>query len=57
MTTNDDPVVTSTPPEPQGDETDPDKDSGATPTDHAVDPENADLNAGALNEPTSPDES
>ncbi|HEY6468948.1 MAG TPA: hypothetical protein VI434_04205 [Candidatus Dormibacteraeota bacterium] len=57
MTTNDDPVVTSTPPEPQGDETDPDKDSGATPTDHAVDPENADLNAGALSQPTSPDES
>ena len=34
------------------DETDPDKDASATPTDDAGDPQNADLNAGALSQPT-----
>jgi hypothetical protein len=33
-------------------ETDPDKDASATPTDDATDPQNADLNAGALSQPT-----
>jgi hypothetical protein len=42
-------------PDSPADESDPDKDSGATPTDHASDPENADLNAGTLSQPTSPD--
>jgi hypothetical protein len=36
----------------EGDETDPDKDASATPTDDAGDPQNADLNAGALSQPT-----
>jgi hypothetical protein len=36
----------------EGDETDPDKDASATPTDNAGDPQNADLNAGALSQPT-----
>jgi hypothetical protein len=36
----------------EGDETDPGKDAGATPTDDAGDPQNADLNAGALSQPT-----
>ena len=36
----------------EGDETDPDKDASATPTDDAGDPRNADLNAGALSQPT-----
>lgn len=37
----------------EGDKTDPDKDGSATPTDDAGDPQNADLNAGALSQPTS----
>ena len=36
------------------DDEDPDKDASATATDHAGDPKNADLNAGALSQPTSP---
>jgi hypothetical protein len=36
----------------EADETDPDKDASATPTDDAGDPQNADLNAGALSQPT-----
>ncbi len=47
--------ATETAPDSAADEADPDKDSGATPTDHASDPENAELNAGALSQPTSPD--
>jgi hypothetical protein len=44
---------TPTAPDPvEGDETDPDKDASATPTDDAGDPQNADLNAGALSQPT-----
>jgi len=39
----------------ENDETDPDKDAGATPTDEASDPHNPDLNAGALSQPTSPE--
>lgn len=41
--------------DPETDDTDPDKDPGATATDHAGDPQNADLNAGALSQPTSPE--
>ena len=37
----------------EDDETDPDKDGSATPTDDAGAPQNADLNAGALSQPTS----
>ena len=55
MAEGDDSAGTPTTSEPSSDETDPDKESGATPTDHAEDPENADLNAGALSQPTSPD--
>jgi hypothetical protein len=36
----------------KGDESDPDKDSSATPTDDEGSPRNADLNAGALSQPT-----
>jgi len=44
---------TPTAPDPvEGDEADPDKDASATPTDDARDPQNADLNAGALSQPT-----
>jgi hypothetical protein len=44
---------TLTAPDPvDGDETDPDKDARPTPTDDARDPQNADLNAGALSQPT-----
>jgi hypothetical protein len=44
---------TPTVPDPvEGDESDPDKDASATPTDDAGDPQNADLNAGALSQPT-----
>ena len=39
----------------EGDATDPDKDGSATPTDDQSDPRNADLNAGALSQPTSTD--
>lgn len=47
---------TPTPPDPEeSDESSPDKDSSATPTDDAGDPQNADLNAGALSQPTSSD--
>jgi hypothetical protein len=55
MTASDESADIPTSPEPHGGETDPDKESGATPTDHAGDPENADLNAGALSQPTSPE--
>jgi hypothetical protein len=36
----------------EGDEADPDKDASATPKDDAGGPQNADLNAGALSQPT-----
>jgi hypothetical protein len=55
MTEDENADATETPPDSPADETDPDKDSGATATDHAGDPKNADLNAGALSQPTSPD--
>jgi hypothetical protein len=44
---------TPTAPDPaDGNETDPDKDDSATPTDDAGDPQSGDLNAGALSQPT-----
>lgn len=44
---------TPTRPDPvERDETGPDNDASATPTDGAGDPQNADLNAGALSQPT-----
>jgi hypothetical protein len=55
MTENEQSDGTPATPDPEADGTDPDKDSGATATDHASDPQNADLNAGALSQPTSPD--
>jgi hypothetical protein len=53
MAQGEEPDGTPTAPDPDGDEADPDKDAGATPTDHAGDPQNADLNAGTLSQPTS----
>jgi hypothetical protein len=54
MAQDDETDCTPTAPDPvDGDKTDPDKDAGATPTDDAGDPPNADLNAGALSQPTS----
>jgi hypothetical protein len=52
MAQGEEPDGTPTAPDPDGDEADPDKDAGATPTDHAGDPQNADLNAGTLSQPT-----
>ena len=52
MAQGEEPDGTPTAPDPDGDEADPDKDAGATPTDHAEDPQNAVLNAGALSQPT-----
>ena len=46
---------TPTAPRADDDEADPDKDAAATATDHAGDPKNADLNAGALSQPTTPE--
>jgi hypothetical protein len=55
MTQGEEPDGTPTAPDPSTDESDPDQDSGATPTDDANAPSNADLNAGALSQPTSTD--
>jgi hypothetical protein len=55
MTEDETADATEAVPDSPADDADPDKDSGATATDHAGDPENADLNAGALSQPTSPD--
>jgi hypothetical protein len=53
MAQGEEPDGTPMAPDPEGDEADPDKDAGATPTDDAGGPQNADLNAGALSQPTS----
>jgi hypothetical protein len=56
MTQGEEPDGTPTAPDqPGGDESDPDQDGGATPTDDDTAPSNADLNAGALSQPTSTD--
>jgi hypothetical protein len=55
LTHNEEPDPTPTPADAEGDDADPDKDAAATATDHRDDPENADLNAGALSQPTSTD--
>ena len=55
MTRDEDSDVAPSAPDSHADEADPGKDPGATATDHAADPENADLNAGALSQPTAPD--
>jgi hypothetical protein len=62
MTQGEEPDGTPTAPDPGGDQGDPDKDGRATPVDDDQSPRNADLNAGALSQPTSthepvPDES
>jgi hypothetical protein len=53
MTHGEEPDGTPTAPDqPENDETDPDQDTAATPTDRDDAPHNADLNAGALSQPT-----
>lgn len=53
MTQREEPDGTPTAPDPASDEADPDKDARATATDDDRSPHNADLNAGALSQPTS----
>jgi hypothetical protein len=53
MTQGEEPDGTPTAPDAEGYDGDPDKDAGATPTDSDESPQNADLNAGALSQPTS----
>jgi hypothetical protein len=56
MAQGEEPDGTPTTPDPvDGDAADPDKDSSATPTDGEDSPRNADLNAGALSQPSSTD--
>jgi hypothetical protein len=55
MTEGDEPESAPTKPDADAGEGGPDKDSAATATDHAGDPKNADLNAGALSQPTGPE--
>jgi hypothetical protein len=55
MAQGEEPDGTPTAPDSEVDDADPDKDAGATATDHAENPKNADLNAGALSQPTSPE--
>lgn len=54
MTDGNGPDGTPATPDADANQGDPDKDSAATATDHAGDPKNADLNAGALSQPTAP---